>query len=133
MPALALISYWKPLALAALIATALVYRAVLIHQRDTARANAASLLQKNAALMADNTAMRAAVSNQNAAIENLRTAMSNAQAAAQARAAGAQARGARALQSSLARANQLKTAALPAGCDAAIRWGNAQGPELGRW
>jgi len=40
MPLIAtlLSSYWKPLALALLVASAFAYRALLIHQRDEARA-----------------------------------------------------------------------------------------------
>jgi hypothetical protein len=133
VPALALLTYWKPIALAALIAAALIYRTVLIHQRDEARTEAATLTERNAALTADNGAMRAAVARQNAAIASLQSQMTQARAAAASRAADYTTRGAQAMQTGLAQGNQLKAAAVPTGCDAAIRWGNAQGPELGRW
>ena len=133
MPALALLSYWKPIALVTLIAAALIYHGVLVHQRDAARAQNVALTQQTGALAADNGAMRATVAQQNAAIAALQGQMAAADAAAKSRAAAFAARGAQALQGDLAHATQLDQAAVPAGCDAAIRWGNAQGPELGRW
>ncbi|MBF6559120.1 MAG: hypothetical protein IVW56_02430 [Candidatus Binataceae bacterium] len=133
MPALAILSYWKPIVIVALIAAGLIYRGVLVHQRDAARAQIVELTQQTGALEADNSAMRAAAVQQNAAIAALQSQMAAANAAAKSRTAEFAARGAQAMQGELAHATQLDHAAVPAGCAAAIRWGNAQGPELGRW
>jgi len=48
MPMIGLIlsQYWKPLALVVLIAAALAYRSVLIHQRDEARVRSRNLPQR---------------------------------------------------------------------------------------
>ena len=52
--------YWKPLALAVLIAAAFAYRAILIHERDRARAQLAELTAEAAALRASNQALGSA-------------------------------------------------------------------------
>ena len=60
-----LIQNWKLIALAILVISIFVYRAVLVHQRDTARAQVAALTDAAAVLRADNASMAAAVTQQN--------------------------------------------------------------------
>ena len=67
----ALIQNWKVIALAAMVATVLIYRAVLVHQRDSARAQVTALSDAAAALRAENASMAAAVARQNEAIDAL--------------------------------------------------------------
>src|SRR5690349_5801954 len=125
--------YWKPLAIAAVVAAAIGWRAVLVSERNHARADAARATAEASALRSANAALSAAVAEQNAAVETMR-----ARAAAQARTAGereaAAARtGAAAARAAELQAGRLASAPIGAGCDAAIRWGNARAAELSRW
>jgi Mg-chelatase subunit ChlI len=129
----ALIQNWKVIALAAIVATVLIYRAVLVHQRDSARAQVTALSDAAAALRADNASMAAAVARQNQAIDALQGKMKLAQRDATEREARYAAGAAQAMSQEVARANAVRNAPIPAGCQGAIEWGNAQGPELGRW
>ncbi|MGD0289630.1 MAG: hypothetical protein ABSC63_08260 [Candidatus Binataceae bacterium] len=129
----ALIQNWKVIALALIFATALIYRAVLVHQRDSARAQVATLTDAAAALRAENASMASAVARQNEAIGALQGKMKVAQEAAAQREAQSAAEAERAMSQELAHANAVRNAPIPAGCQGAINWGNAQGPELGRW
>lgn len=129
----ALIQNIKLIALVAIVAGALIYRAVLVHQRDSARAQVTALGAAAAALRAENASMAAAVGRQNAAIGALQDQMKAAVQAAAQREASATATAARTLGAAAARAEAERKAPVPAGCQGAIDWGNAQGPELGRW
>ena len=80
-----LIQNWKPIALAILTVAILVYRAVLVHQRDSARAQVAALTDAAAVLRAANASMAAAVTQQNQAVAALQAKMKLAQGAAAAR------------------------------------------------
>src|ERR1700686_2074414 len=64
--------YWKPLVLAGLMAAAVAYRAILVHQRDQARAQVAQLTAEGAALRVSNEAMSTAINQQNTAVTALK-------------------------------------------------------------
>jgi len=141
MPLLGILlsQYWKPVALAVLIASALAYRTVLLHERDDARAQAAQLsaqAQAQAqALRVANQAFGATVDRQNQAVAQLKAradAVENALTAREKAAAGEAA----AAQDEAAQQGRALTAApidVTAGCDGAIKWANARGPELSSW
>ena len=129
----AMIQNFKLIALVGLVAAALIYRTVLVHQRDSARAQVAALGDAAAALRADNASMVAAVARQNAAIGTLQDQLKTAAQAAAQREADYAASATRTLNTEMVRAQAERSAAVPAGCQGAINWGNAQGPELGRW
>src|SRR5579863_7859161 len=121
-------SMWKPLALIALVGALVGYRALLVHQRDAARRQSVALEAELAGLSATNQAMKAAVEHQNAALTDL-----TARAAAATRAVAAARSGAQIEQQAAAQAAALSRTTVPDGCMGAIAWGDAQGPELGRW
>jgi hypothetical protein len=128
-----LIQNWKLIAIAILIVSILVYRAVLVHQRDTARAQVAALTDAAAVLRAANASMAAAVTQQNEAVAGLQVKMKLAQNAAAEKETASASRAAQALAQELVQAKTLSNAPIAAGCQAAIDWGNAQAPGLGRW
>ncbi len=127
--------YWKPLALLVLVAAAFAYRAVLIHERDGARAQAAQLSLEVTALQTTNQALGATIDRQNAAVAELKAradAAENAMAVAEnaASRAGAVAEGAAEQQGQALMAAPIDAGA---GCEGAIRWGNARAAELAAW
>jgi hypothetical protein len=127
--------YWKPLALAVLIAVALAYRAVLIHERDSARAQVAELTSEAAALRTSNQALGAMIDRQNAAVAQLKAradAAENAMTASEdaAARAGIAAEGTAEQQSQALIAAPIDPSS---GCEGAIRWGNEQAGELSSW
>jgi len=127
--------YWRPLALSALVAAALAYRAMLIHQRDDARNQVAQLNAETAALRTNNQALGSIIERQDAAVAELKA---RADAAVNTMAADetAAARAGAALQiQAQAKAHALMTAPIDAasGCEGAIRWGNARAAELSSW
>ena len=124
---------WKPVAVAMLLAAALGYRALLLHQRDTARASAAHLSAALADAEASNTALQSAIAVQNSAVAQLRAQLDASARSAAAREQAAAVRGAAAMRTAASGARAMEDARIAAGCAAAIRWGNAQAPELGRW
>jgi hypothetical protein len=128
-----LIQNWKLIAIAILIVSILVYRAVLVHQRDTARAQVAALTDAAAVLRAANASMAAAVTQQNEAVAGLQAKMKLAQNAAAEKETASASRAAQALAQELLQAKTLSNAPIAAGCQAAIDCGNAQAPGLGRW
>ena len=128
-----LIQNWKLIALVLLVTTILVYRAVLVHQRDSARTQVTALTDAAAVLRADNASMAAAVTQQNAAIGALQAKMKLTQDAAAARDTQSADRASLALAQALAHVKEISASSIPPGCQAAINWGNAQAPELGRW
>jgi uncharacterized protein YlxW (UPF0749 family) len=133
MSALWISGLWKPIAIAALIAALLAYRAVLVHQRDAARARAQAAQAQVLELQASNAALTSSIAQQNAALDALRARAQAAAAAAGSREAAYAKSGAEAMAAQAARARALREAAVPADCIGAIRWGNAQGPGLGQW
>jgi peptidoglycan hydrolase CwlO-like protein len=106
---------------------------LLVDQRDRARARVQTLESENAELVAANQTMDQAVARQNVAIDRLRAEAATAAKAAQAQEQNAARRGAAELQAQMARAAKIVRARVPDGCSGAIAWGNAQGPERGRW
>jgi septal ring factor EnvC (AmiA/AmiB activator) len=107
---------WKPAAIALLIAAVLGYRALLLHQRDAARAEAAHLSASLADAEASNASLQSAIATQNSAVAQLRAQL-----------------GAAVMRLAASGARALESARIDAGCAAAIRWGNAQAVELSRW
>ncbi len=124
---------WKPVAIALLIAAAAGYRALLLHQRDAARAAVTHLSASLADAEASNAALQSAIATQNSAVAQLRTELEQGVQAAAARERAAAARGTAAMRTAASGARALEGARIDAGCAAAIRWGNAQAAELGRW
>ena len=137
MPAIALLlsRYWKPLALGLLISAAIVYRALLVHQRDQARAQVVTLTTEAAALRASNQALGFAIARQNAAVTELRNNADALTTAMNSR-IGSATRAAFATQGRAAdQARDLIGAQIDAstGCAGAIKWGNARAAELSSW
>ena len=81
------------MAIALLIAAALGYRALLLHQRDAARAAAAHLSASLADAEASNAALQSAIATQNSAVAQLRAELEQGVQAAAARERAATARG----------------------------------------
>lgn len=133
MPALALANLWKPLTIAALIAGLVAYRALLVHQRNAALGQVKSLELQAEALQADNAALKGAVAQQNAAVDELRQQAAAAASAAQQRETAFARKAQTEMQAASQRARAISDAAVPPDCEGAIKWGNAQGPQLGQW
>jgi hypothetical protein len=129
----ALAQLWKPIGLALLLAAALGYRALLIHERDAARAKASHLQSELTEAQAANAAMHGAITAQNAAVARLTLKLKQSTDEAAARARSAAAQGAAAMREASDDARVLARARMGSGCAAAIRWGNAQSVELARW
>jgi IS5 family transposase len=124
---------WRPLMIVAALGALALGGALLVHQRNAARKQAAGCAAQLAIAQAAERECEAAVAHQNAAVEQLSAAARQAADAARTRqenlAAAAESSGAAAE----VRARALVGAAVAPGCDAAIKWGNAQARELGRW
>jgi len=123
------------MALAIVVASGLIYRAVLIHQRDTARQRVVELTGEAAALRASNQALGQMIDKQNAAVAELKARADAAVNAMDLREAAAQRDGAAAQMSAEQQARALMTASIPAspGCAGAIQWGNQRAAELAAW
>jgi hypothetical protein len=93
----------------------------------------AALTDAAAVLRAANASMAAAVTQQNEAVAALQAKMKLAQNAAAEKETASASRAAQALAQELVQAKTLSNAPIAAGCQAAIDWGNAQAPGLGRW
>jgi hypothetical protein len=124
---------WKPIGLMLLLAAALGYRALLIHERDAARAQAAHLQSALTEAQAANTAMRNAVTAQNAAVARLSSKLKQSADEAAARERSAATESAAVMRRASEDARALVRARMGSGCAAAIRWGNAESAELARW
>jgi hypothetical protein len=133
MPALLIANYWKPIAIAVAIAALLGYRAVLVYQRDAARAATAAMTAQVADLKSANAACEDAVARQNAAVSALAASAARKTAAAQTREANAYAAASSAASAEARRADAIQTAPIASDCAGAIKWANAQAAELGRW
>jgi hypothetical protein len=133
MPAFELARWWKPLGLVMLLAAATIYRSVLIHQRNSARAQAAVLRGQVADLTASNAAFQRTIAEQNTAVENLRRQMAEAARTARANQQRQSERASVLMARHYQSAAAIEKAIVPSGCEGAIKWGNAQAPELGRW
>jgi hypothetical protein len=126
-------SLYKPLGILALVAGLLSYRMLLIEQRDAARAKAVALGAQVAELEQANGAMQQVIGQQNAAVTKLSEQAAAAENRAQARQVAASEQGTAAMRAHREEARKIAQAAIPSGCASAIAWGNAQGPELGKW
>jgi hypothetical protein len=137
MPLIAVLlsHYWKPLALAALVAAAFGYRGILLHERNDARAATAQLTAETAALRVSNQALGATIGRQNAALAELKAEADAAVNAMDARADSAVRAGAAARDQAQEQGRALSVAPIDAGggCEGAIQWGNARAAELARW
>lgn len=133
MAVMALTYLSKPLAVAALIAVLAGYRAILIHQRDAARARAAALGERLDQCAAETDALRRAIAERNAAVARMQSAQAQVAAAERSRETAAAARAEAALKHELAQAKAIENAPVASGCEGAIEWGNGEGPELGQW
>ncbi len=134
MPAIGLIlANWKPIAIALALLGVVAYRGVLVHQRNTARAQAAALASQIADLKGAEAACEAAVSQQNQQVMAMRSAGERLAAATATREANVSATAALSAARENDRATQALRAPIAADCASAIKWGNAQAPELGKW
>ncbi len=133
MPIALLLKSAKPLIAVLLIVGIAGYRALLVRERDVARAQVKALEADKAALLQSNAAMEAAIARQNQAIADLNNEAVGELRRAQAYQAEAAARGAGELRRALDQAESVAASAIAPDCNAAVAWGNAQGPELGRW
>ena len=135
MPALGMLvlTYWKPVALAIAITAMLAYRAVLVHQRDTAQANAATMAAQLDGWKAAEAACEDAVARQNRQVAAIKAEADRAAAAAETRQAGVASAAAVSAAEEGRRAVEIARAPVATDCAGAIRWGNAQANQLGRW
>jgi len=124
---------WKPIVLALAMIGVVAYRAVIVHQRDSARAQVKELTAQAAELNARERACEDAVKRQNAVVAAIRETAMRDLMAAEIRQANVAADAARAQVNDARRAEELKRAVVGGGCDAAVRWGIAQARELGKW
>ncbi len=124
---------WRPLALLAVLGAVAIGAFVLIHERNDARADAHALAAELAGARAEMAACQSAVAQQNAAVAAMRAAAQNAAAAAATREANLAAAASAGMQRAGAQAERLAHAAVAPGCEAAIKWGNAQAREIGQW
>ncbi|HUY38101.1 MAG TPA: hypothetical protein VMV13_04690 [Candidatus Binataceae bacterium] len=124
---------WRPLALLAVLGAAALAAVVLIHERDSARKQAAALGSELALANAQNAACQSAVTQQNAAVEAMRASAQSVADAADTREANLAAAASAGMEKAGAQAVKIAQATVPPGCDAAIKWGNAQARELGQW
>ncbi len=133
MIAMMLARYWKPLAIAAIFAAAIGYRAILVHERDAARRDAAASAAAAAQLRADNQSLAQQIRSQNAAVEAIRKAADEQAQAMSARAQASMRAADSAEAAADADARSLAQSRIANGCDEAIRWGREQARELGKW
>jgi len=131
MPVLILANYWKPIAIAVAIAAALAYRGLLIHQRNAARAETASIAVQLADLKSAEAACEDAVARQNLAVNAIAAAAARESAEAKTREANVAA--AATASDEVRRANAILTAPIANDCESAIKWANAQAGELSKW
>lgn len=133
MPLLMLANYWKPIAIAVALAAMFAYRALLIHQRDAARSETASLSMQVADLKSAEAACEGAVARQNAAVNALASASARESSAAQTREANVAAAAAATASDEARRAAAIRIAPIATDCAGAIKWANAEAPELSKW
>ena len=133
MPALLIANYWKPIAIAVAIAAVLCYRAALIHQRDAARAETASIALQLADWKISEAACEDAVARQNLAVNAIAASAARESAAAKTREDNIAASAAAIASDQARRATAILSAPIASDCEGAIKWANAQAPELSRW
>lgn len=128
-----LLTYWKPIALTIVITAALAYRAVLVHQRDSARTTVASMTAQVDGLKSAEAACESAVARQNQAVAEIKAAAEREAAAAQTRQANVAAQAAVSASDESRRAAAIAKAPIAADCAGAIKWGNAQANQPSKW
>ena len=133
MPALLIANYWKPIAITVAIAAALCYRAVLIHQRDAAKAETASIAVQLADWKISEAACEDAVARQNLAVNEIAAVAARESAAAKTREANVAASAAATASDEVRRATAILSAPIANDCASAIKWANAQAQELSKW
>jgi hypothetical protein len=124
---------WKPMLIAGIIGTALVYREVVVHQRNSARAELVKSASQIADLIASNQQFQAAVGECNSKVDSLQADSERAQQALAAQATVAADRAATLVATANTAAAVLGKDQIDSSCKGAIQWANQQGPELGRW
>ncbi len=125
--------FWKPAVFVMLIGAGLLYREILVHERDAARKQVTVLQAESAQCKAANSQMSAAVADQNRRVLALEAAAARSTSDETARAQAAEAAVARDASRGRRQASALLKARVGTKCREAIRWGNLQGPVLGRW
>jgi hypothetical protein len=128
-----IVQNWKPIVVALAVISLVAYRTVLVHQRDSARGEVKALKAEVAELTEREHACEAAVKRQNAVVAAIRENALRDLMAAETRQANIAADAARAQVDDARRAAELKSAAVGAGCDAAVKWSIEQARDLGRW
>jgi hypothetical protein len=128
-----LLTYWKPIAIALAFAGLLVYRGVLVHERNSAVARVATMTAQVADLKSAEAACEAAVARQNQAVAAMKSAADEAAAAARTRQANVAAAAVASASAESGRAKAIESAPIAADCAGAIKWGNEQAKELGQW
>jgi hypothetical protein len=135
MPAIGMLAltYWKPIAFAIAITAALAYRGVLVHQRDSAQATVATMAAQLDGLKAAEAACEDAVARQNQAVAAIKANAERAAAAAASHQANVASAAAISAAEEDRRAAAMAREPVATDCAGAIRWGNAQARELGKW
>lgn len=124
---------WRPLALLAVLGAAALGAVVLVHQRDSARTEAAAVQSQLASEQAQIAACQSAVAQQNAAVESMRAAAQSVANAADSREVNLAAAASAGMARAGTQAAQMAEAPVAPGCDAAIKWGIAQARGLSQW
>ena len=124
---------WRPLAILAVLSAVALGAVVILHERDTARAQAKALAAELAGARAQMAACQSAVAQQNAAVAAMRASAQSVASAAKTREAYLAAAASAGMHKAGTQAERIAHAAVAPGCDAAIKWGNAQAREIGQW
>jgi hypothetical protein len=124
---------WKPMLIVGLVGTALIYREVIVHQRNSARAQVAKSASQIADLTASNQEFQAAVGECNSKVDSLQADALRAQQALAIQSTAAAERAASLVATANTAAAALGKDQIASSCKGAIQWANQQGPELGRW
>jgi predicted nucleic acid-binding Zn-ribbon protein len=128
-----LVKFWKPIAVVAIVASCIVYRTLLVHQRDAALTQAQKLQTELSQAVVESEALRTAIAGQNGAVQALHERLQEARTAAEQRELHYARKGAEMMNEHSAQARAIENAPLPSDCSGAIKWGNGQGLELGKW
>jgi septal ring factor EnvC (AmiA/AmiB activator) len=123
----------KPAAIVIIVIGLVTYRAILVHERDAARSQAAAFQAEFAAAQAANQSLSAEIARQNFQTEALQRQAKAAADSLKTRNQQAAAASASLMNQEIARANAIAAQPIADGCAAAIEWGNGAGPELGKW
>jgi len=124
---------WKAIVIVAAVIGLVAYRAVLVHQRDSARGEVKALAAEVAEITERERACEEAVKRQNAVVAAIRANALRDLMVAETRQANVAADAARAQVDDARHAAELKSAPVGAGCEAAVRWSIEQARDLGKW